>query len=273
MGRQKRPSEKKTVCTGSVAEFVALRGSLAKIGVELTTSTAYGLQPNGLTERKNRSLKDRTRAMLKGAAAEQRLRAEAILNAAYIRSRTATAILNMESPHDLLLGKVGNTFHFRTFGCKAFIHEDECGRTNKLDDYTEEGIYVGSSGEVRRVLIPEPNMVRTSNKATLDEFEYHYNNVKYKAIRFDEVCCHDTIENSDNITEQFENQLVSPNKQDNDHQKNTDTPSRPQSSTEAEQQTLEKDVSGDPQAAEDTEKKSVWRYPQRESVMRGDGSL
>lgn len=76
--------ETRRVHTDIAGEFVAMRKGLAKMGIELPTSTAYNPQSNGLAKRTKGLLMSQTRVMLKGAGAEKWIWREADLSAAYL---------------------------------------------------------------------------------------------------------------------------------------------------------------------------------------------
>lgn len=164
----------KRVHTDNAEELLVMQKKLAKMRIDLITSTAYSAQSNGLAEGTNRTLMDKTSVMLETAGAEKQLRGEALLNTAYLQSIIPTAIISMRTLHELPLGKVPNKTDIHTFGCKECVHKGKAMRTNRLDDHAEGREHIGNKIELRTVLIPGMATVVTSKHVTFHESTYHF---------------------------------------------------------------------------------------------------
>eukprot|EP00892_Ulva_mutabilis_P003552 jgi/Ulvmu1/1569/UM110_0032.1 len=113
----------------------------SKRGIIMQHSVARRPQQNGRAERINRTLSERTRAMLKDAGLPKRLWPQAMDTAAYTRNLVPTEGQN-KTPHELFWEKVPDVSHLRVFGSKATEHIPSELRS-KLDDVSRDVIFVG----------------------------------------------------------------------------------------------------------------------------------
>jgi hypothetical protein len=94
-----------------------------------------------LSERFNRILGEKTRALLKERKLERSLWEDAMKIIVYVQNR----ILNddqLKTPFELMNGFEPNLSNLRIFGVRAFVYNfDPLGR--KLDDKATEGIFIG----------------------------------------------------------------------------------------------------------------------------------
>ena len=67
-------------------------------------------------------MEDIARTIMIAANVAKNLWAKAISTAAYIINRCMIRPLLEKTPYELLKGRKPNTSHFKTFGCKYFIH-------------------------------------------------------------------------------------------------------------------------------------------------------
>lgn len=74
-------------------------------GINHQTSIAYTPEQNGISERCNRTLVERARAMLSQAKLDKRFWAEAISTASYCKNRSPTVAVNGKSPFEAWTGK------------------------------------------------------------------------------------------------------------------------------------------------------------------------
>lgn len=169
----------------------------------------------------------------------------------------------MKITHEMMLGKVPNNSHIRTFGWKVLNQNDKSGHTKKLDDNAEEVIHVSSREEVSRILIPGTITVRTSKNATFGECTYPYNDSITKVVSVEKLYFEDSRDDSDNITGQVRKECV-PLKKPMDNQENNDLTSDARQSVTTEQKHLDEGVPGKPTPLGDKKAQDVHRYPQRE---------
>jgi transposase InsO family protein len=158
----------KAVRTDNGGEYTSnqLEDYFKEKGVEHQTTMAYTPQQNGKAERLNRTLMERTRAMLQEANLPDTLWAEAVNTASYIRNRSPTSGKD-KTPWELFTGKKPDISNLRVFGCEAYVHIPRHKRT-KLDNTAEKGIMVGYMPNGYRILL-EDNTVQTSRDVVFNE--------------------------------------------------------------------------------------------------------
>jgi len=115
---------------------------LAEEGIIREVSAPYSQQQNGISERCNRTVLDPARSMLKHAAMPNKLWAEAVSSAVYIKNRLPSRALPNSTPFERWTRKKPDIFQLRTFGCLAFawIHGDF---RKKLDNHAYKCVLLG----------------------------------------------------------------------------------------------------------------------------------
>lgn len=82
-------------------EFTTTPRSFRRMGINLTRTSAYSPQTNGLSERINPTLLEKVRALLKRANLGVGYYGEAVVHAAYLHSRTVTTVLQGKTPNEV----------------------------------------------------------------------------------------------------------------------------------------------------------------------------
>jgi hypothetical protein len=120
---------------------------------------AYTPQQNGKAERLNRTLMEKTRAMLQDAGLNDALWGEAIVTANYLRNRSPVAG-KPKTPWEMFFGKRPDVSLLRTFGSTAYVLIPKAKRT-KLDNVSEKGVLVGYApgGNGYRILMDDDTIV------------------------------------------------------------------------------------------------------------------
>ena len=142
-------------CNNQFDEF------LVNHGIRRRLTTAYTPQQNGVAERKNRTLVEMARCMMRQAGAPPSFWAEAILNANYTRNRCPTRALDGQIPYLLWRGKTPTVRYFQIFGTKVFAL-DKRQNKGKFDSRGQEGIFLGYSEESKAYRIYLPNKRETT---------------------------------------------------------------------------------------------------------------
>lgn len=131
----------KKIRTDNGSEFKSDLDRWAKEeGVEHQLSVPYTPQQNGKAERLNRTLMEKTRALLSEHSLPKSFWAAAVDTACYLRNVMPSE--TGKSPMELFLGEKPNTNRLRVFGCLAYVHVPKEKR-NKLDDRAVPGIFAG----------------------------------------------------------------------------------------------------------------------------------
>jgi transposase InsO family protein len=102
----------------------------------------YTPQQNSVAERMNRTLTEKTRAMVHNAGLNKRFWGEAVLTAAYLVNRSPSeAIKTDKTPYELWHNQKQKLKCLRVFGCTAYVHNKT--RKHKFDEKSIKGILVG----------------------------------------------------------------------------------------------------------------------------------
>ena len=119
---------------------------LKRLGIDhqLTRYTADSPEQNGVAERMNREIVEKSRAMMAATNIPNTFWAEAIANAAYARNRSPTSALQNVTPFEMWWGHKPSVKHLRTFGCIAYAHIAN-GKRRKLDSKADKCIFLGYS--------------------------------------------------------------------------------------------------------------------------------
>ncbi|XP_074572622.1 uncharacterized protein LOC141829102 [Curcuma longa] len=99
-------------------------------------------QQNGVAERKNRTILNMARSMLKSKDMPKEFWAEAMACAVYLSNRSPTKSLKNVTPQEAWSGWKPTISHLRVFGSIAFAHIHEQERS-KLDDRSQKLIFIG----------------------------------------------------------------------------------------------------------------------------------
>jgi hypothetical protein len=102
----------------------------------------YTPQQNGSAERRNRTIMNMVRCMLKSKHLPKELWGEAVSTATYILNRCPTKRLNGTTPEEAWSGSKPNVEHLKVFGSIAYKHVPDQLR-KKLDDKSETMILIG----------------------------------------------------------------------------------------------------------------------------------
>uniref|UniRef100_T1JFF8 Integrase catalytic domain-containing protein n=1 Tax=Strigamia maritima TaxID=126957 RepID=T1JFF8_STRMM len=113
-----------------------------KEGIRHETTVPYTPQSNGVVERYNRSLIEKTRTLLKQSLLPDRFWAKTWATATYMINRTPTAGEPGMTPYEKKTGRKPVSIHLRVFGCAAHRHIPKQIRS-KFDSVTKKGIMVG----------------------------------------------------------------------------------------------------------------------------------
>lgn len=111
-------------------------------GIVLDFVPPYTPQLNGVAERINRTLCEKTRAMLVDAELDKRLWGEALNTAVYLTNRSPTRAVQGMTPYEAWFSRKPDLSNLRIFGCQAFATVPK-EYTKKLDDRAVECVFLG----------------------------------------------------------------------------------------------------------------------------------
>ena len=120
-----REKELKLIClrTDNDGEFTSKEfiSFCSEHGIQRHFSTPYTPQQNGVVERKNRTILDMTRAMLKNKNLPKVFWGEAVSTVVYLLNRAPTKILEGKTPYEGWTGRQPSIEHLMVFGCIVFV--------------------------------------------------------------------------------------------------------------------------------------------------------
>ncbi|KAL4343519.1 hypothetical protein AHAS_Ahas11G0086500 [Arachis hypogaea] len=130
--------------TNRETEYLACSDYFKQHRIQHQLTTRYTPQQNGISERKNRTIMDMVRCMLKSKQMPKEFWAKAVATAVHILNRCPTKSVRDKTLEEAWSGKRPSIHHFRVFGCIAYPHVPYQLR-KKLDDKGEKYIFIGYS--------------------------------------------------------------------------------------------------------------------------------
>ncbi|BBN68370.1 ADP glucose pyrophosphorylase large subunit 1, partial [Prunus dulcis] len=113
-------------------------------GIRRQLTAPYTPQQNGICERKNRTILNMVRIMLKIRGVPKTFWPEAVNWCIHILNRSPTLVVKNMTPEEAWNGHKPAVNYFKIFGCIAYVHiPDE--KRKKLDDKGEKCIFLGVS--------------------------------------------------------------------------------------------------------------------------------
>ena len=129
---------------------------------------------NGMAERPNRTLKERTRCLLYAAGLGTEFWADALAHAVWLYNRTYHSAIDM-TPYQAYTHRTPTLDGLLTFGCK--ITPRKTGkRRHALDSHHFDGIFLGYRSTMDHIKYWDikAQRCRTAKHATVDELQYGY---------------------------------------------------------------------------------------------------
>lgn len=124
-------------------------------GIRKQFTARYTPQQNGVAERKNRTIMEMARSMLKAKQLPNEYWAEAVACSVYILNRCPTKEVINKTPEGAWSKRKHNIAHLRVFGCVAYSLIPQELR-KKLDDRGEKCIFVGYSEQSKAYKLYNP---------------------------------------------------------------------------------------------------------------------
>ena len=113
-------------------------------GIIHQTSCVGTPQQNGVAERKNRDLLEKTRALMLHMHVPKKFWSFVILTATYLINQLPSRVLEYKSPYEILKGRKIDLTHLKVFGCVCFVHIQALNR-DKLDARATKCVFMGYS--------------------------------------------------------------------------------------------------------------------------------
>ncbi|CAA7045430.1 unnamed protein product [Microthlaspi erraticum] len=127
-------------------------------------------QQNGVAERKNRTILEMARSMLKSKNLPKELWAEAVACAVYLSNRSPTRSVSGKTPQEARSGRKPGVSHLRVYGSISHAHVPDEKRS-KLDNKSEKYIFIGYDANSKGYKLYNPETKKTiiSRNVIFDE--------------------------------------------------------------------------------------------------------
>jgi hypothetical protein len=141
---------------------------LGSEGIIHETSAPDTPQQNGLAERMQQTIWSGIRAILHHSGLKNGFWSEALAVIIHVINRAPRKRLDWRTPHEILTGQVPNVAYFRTFGCRAWVHNN---KGKKLDAKALPMIFVGyePGSKAYRLWDPRGHKIVISSDVNFDE--------------------------------------------------------------------------------------------------------
>ncbi|PWA98023.1 hypothetical protein CTI12_AA024020 [Artemisia annua] len=141
-------------------------------GIRRFLRAPYSPQQNGVVERKNRTILNMVRSMLKSKKMPKEFWAEAVDCAVYLLNRCPSKSLDNKTPQEAWNGMKPTVSHLRVFESIAYVHVPS-QRRSKLDDKSEKHVFVGYDKQSKgyKLYNPITGKVVVSRDVEFDEEE------------------------------------------------------------------------------------------------------
>lgn len=129
----------------------AMKKFCRKRGIQLEMTVPYTPEQNGVSERLNRTIVEKSRSMLEANGVSKELWSEAVYTSAYVLNRSPSVAVGGDiTPYEAWYGKKPNVSNLRVFGSNCYIHVPKQLR-KKLDSKSQKVTFVGYAPNGYRV--------------------------------------------------------------------------------------------------------------------------
>lgn len=139
-------------------------------GIRRHLTAPYTPQQNGVVERRNQTLMEMTRSILKHMRVPNFLWGEAMRHSPYLLNRVATRSLIDKTPYEMFRSRKPNISHLRVFGCIGYA-KTEAPNLKKLDDRSRVLVHLGTEpgSKAYRLYNPQTRKIVVSRDVIFDE--------------------------------------------------------------------------------------------------------
>ncbi|KAL4280140.1 hypothetical protein GQ457_03G000400 [Hibiscus cannabinus] len=139
-------------------------------GIRRPLTVPRSPQQNGVAERKNRTILNMARSMLKAKNMPKEFWVEAVSCAVYLSNRSPTKNVDNVTPQEAWSGRKPSVRHIRVFGSIAYAHVPDQGRL-KLDDRSSKYVFIGydSNSKGYKLFNPSNGRIVISRDVEFDE--------------------------------------------------------------------------------------------------------
>ena len=164
----------KTFRTDRGGEFTSLEFNsfCEENGIQRHLTAPYSPQQNGVVERRNRTILEMTRSILKHMSVPNYMWGEAVRHVTYLVNRSATRTLASKTPYEMFKGSKPNIAHLKVFGCVGYARISTPHK-KKLDDRSKALVHLGTEPGTKayRLLDPSSKKIIVSRDVVFMEEE------------------------------------------------------------------------------------------------------
>lgn len=138
-------------------------------GIRMIFTVPYTPQQNGVSERINRTLMEKVRALLHQSELSKEMWGEALYVAAYVTNRSPTnALVELKTPFEMWNGRKPDLSNLKMFGSHAYKQIPKEKR-HKLDSKTKRLTFVGYANNGYRLWNKNNRVIEISRNVVFDE--------------------------------------------------------------------------------------------------------
>ena len=154
-------SQIKTLRSDNGTEYMSqvMTQYLSNNGIMHQTSCVGTPQQNGIAERKNRDLLEKTRSLMFQMNVPKRFWSQSVMAATYLINRLPSRVLGFKSPMEIVKNRKIDLSHLKVFGCICFVHVQSLHR-DKLDPRATKCIFLGYSSTQKGYKCYNPQLKR-----------------------------------------------------------------------------------------------------------------
>lgn len=125
------------------------------IGIKREYTAPYSPQQNGVVERKNRTVIEMSRSLLKSGKLPLNFWGEAVSTAIYLINSSPTKYLHGKTPYEAWHGVKPTISHLRVFGCLSFALITS-HKLKKLEEKSVKCVFIGYSSQSKAYRLYDP---------------------------------------------------------------------------------------------------------------------
>ena len=155
---------------GGEFNSAAFREYCDEHGIKHCTTAPYTPQQNGVVERRNQTVVEMARCLLKSMGVPAIFWGEAVRTAVYLLNRAPTRSLDGRTPYEAWHNRKPKVHHLRVFGCVAHVKRLGPG-IDKLADRSTPMVFVGyeDGAKAYRVYDPATKQLRVTRDVVFEE--------------------------------------------------------------------------------------------------------
>jgi len=174
-------------------------GICEEAGIKRQMTAPYSPQQNGVVERRNRSVMEMARSMLKSMKIPGKFWGEAVRHAVYLLNRLPTRPMGEQTPFEAMNGRKPHLGHVKVFGCLAHAKQTT-PQLKKLDDRSQRLVYFGveEGSKAHRLYDPVQKRIVISRDTIFEEaVSWGWNEFSTNEMEEDQVGGEMFVDNTD----------------------------------------------------------------------------